>query len=586
MNQFPIKIRKISVRITLYFTLILLLIALAITIINVYVYSEGLEEQISNVAAQKLSLLTGTIDNNIEHVKSIHQTLMRDEMVAEAFRATSSDPSEQNIRTLTTLVDNYLEKGIDYQSIIPLSLEGDIYNLNPPAYVDLVKDNTFYDNFKQDGNYMALSHPNTFPLRYTDPEEYQRNNITLYGQFFDYNDMLHIGDLAINFKRGRLFTNIEDLASDTFTATYIVDQQNQVVYQIGEIDYNLLPEDAKDSQIIDLGDKDYTYFTGSLVNYNRWRIVVLFDNDLIRIETSRLNRYVYTTLLIALFLMVFVSLVISQKITDPIREMIHSMDEFANQKWPKPLITHNEDEIKDLVNGYNSMLTSFIKLTDNLLSNQMQNQQIEIDLIKTQIGLLEAQINPHFIHNTLNSMNYLALSKGNNELSEVIESFNKLLRTSMAIDVSQVTITQEVENLKAYAKIQSVRFEDAFTISYDVDPDAIIGKIPKLILQPFVENAITHGILPLPKIGHIQITIVRENDDYLSIEITDDGIGMTQKMINQILDGHNKKYYSEHIGIHNILDRIHLYYKEDFKFHIDSTLNVGTTIHLVVPYED
>lgn len=585
MKSFPIKIRKISVRITLYFTLILLLIALAITIINVYVYSEGLEEQISNVATQKLSLLTGTIDNNIEHVKSIHQTLMRDDAVAAVFRSTAKDPSDVNIRTLTTLLDGYLDKGIDYQSILPLSLDGTVYSLNPPAYVDLVGSNVFYEDFKADSNYLALSHPNTFPLRYTKPEMHQRNNITLYAQFFDYEDMLHIGDLAINFKRGRLFTNIEELASDTFTATYIIDQNNQVVYQIGDIAYELLPSSAADSDVIDIGDKDFTYFTSPLKNYNRWRIVVLFDNDLIRIETSQLNRYVYTTLLIALFLMVFVSLLISQKITDPIREMIHSMDEFADEKWPKPLITNNEDEIKDLVNGYNSMLTSFIKLTDNMLSNQMENQQIEIDLIKTQIGLLEAQINPHFIHNTLNSMNYLALSKGNRELSEVIESFNKLLRTSMAIDVSQVTITQEVENLKAYAKIQSVRFEDAFTIGYDVDPEAIIGKIPKLILQPFVENAITHGILPLPKVGHIQISI-RKINDHLAIDISDDGIGMTQKMINQIVDGHNKKYYSEHIGIHNILDRIHLYYKNDFEFNINSTLNVGTTIHLVIPYED
>jgi len=591
MKSHSFKIKKISLRITLYFSILLIVIAVAISIINISIYSDELSEQIDNVVIQKLSLITGQLNKNIENTKSVHSAMVNDSSIKNAYQNVYDDPTANNIQVLTNLIDRHPSIGSEFQTVLALGLNGEIYNPihTFPAYISLTNNNSDFSKMKEQQQYFRFSKPNTFPLEHVDPTPIQQKNITLFAQYFNYETMTQLGYLAINFRKTLLFNEIELLASETFKTTYVINENNELIYQIGDIPLDLISVETLNengnNEYLQIQGETYSILSSTLPSYERWKIVTLFDRSIINIETNKLNRFIYIVLAIALILMLFISWFISQKITNPIREMVSSMKEFEEGNWPEPLVTSSEDEIKELIHGYNGMLTSFIKLTDDMIGRHQENKMIEIDLIKTQIGLLEAQINPHFIHNTLNSMNYLALKEGNLELSSIIESFNKLLRTSMAIDVSFVTVTQEIENIKDYAKIQSVRFEDSFTIDYNIDPDSSIGKIPKLLLQPLVENSITHGILPKPEIGHINISITKEADE-LCLTVTDDGIGIKEEELKKLINLDSKAFASKHIGIQNVIDRIKLYYGDSITFTIDSIVDEGTRISFRIPYED
>lgn len=595
--QLP-KIKKISIRITLYFSFLLILIGLAITVMNISLYSDELSEEMDTVAKQKLNLVIGRLDENISNVKLIHTILLSDEKVKSAFTAANEDPNDVNIAVLANLLDNYASSGSNRQNIIALGTKGEIYNpiSEFPAFQALTTDNEDFKLMQDQKQYQRFTTPNTFPLEYANPTLNQRTNITLYAEFYDYTTVTHLGYLAINFNKSDMLSKVTQLLNDTFESSYIVNEKGELIHQFGLVPYMDYVSTIKENeyfqktgnlnnQLLIMGDSEYSIMENTLNSYERWKIITLFNTELIEIETGRLNTYIYLTLITALIIMMFISWLVSQNITNPIRTMVKSMDEFEKGQWPEPLETDNEDEIKDLIEGYNRMLTSFIKLTDNIIDREQTTKQIELDLLSSHINLLEAQINPHFIHNTLNSMNYLAISSNNMELSKLIESFNSLLRTSMAIDVRFVTVTEEINNLKAYISIQKVRFEDVFTVNYSVTPEASISKIPKLILQPIVENSIIHGILPKdsPCSINIDIQTIRK---HLVLTIEDDGAGIVDEKLETLNRFDDSTAEKKRIGVQNVYDRLELFYGGDFTFTIESKWNVGTKTVITLPYED
>jgi len=584
-KKIQFKIRKINVRITLYFSLLLVLIGIIISLINIFLYSREVKDQVSNVAVQKLGLISGKIDNELSDITKSHSVLINDSKVNAAFRGVVKDENNESIYILSQLLQEHHLIEAKISSIIAMGTEGQIYSTikNYPAYQSLSQNNEEFDYFVKNMMYTKFSKPNTFPLEYTDPNEIQKSNITLYGQYFDMENFNLLGYLAINIKKSHIFNPMNSIAKEAFATTIILDENDNLIYKIGDLELNETTAFENGAEM-EIGNKDYTVFSQSLSNYSRWRVIGLLDEEYYRLRTRRLNLIIALLLLLFILIMMFISWFISKSITVPIRDMVFSMKEFQQNRWPMPLKTDSEDEIKDLIEGYNSMLTSFIALTDKIIHRHEENKEMELNLIKTQIDLLEAQINPHFIHNTLNSMNYLAMKENNDELSKIIVSFNKLLRMSMAIDLDFITVAQEVENIRNYAQIQSVRFEDTFKVVYEIDDNSLLAKIPKLILQPIVENSIVHGILPKKAVGKIVMKIYRDSDR-LFVSIKDDGVGISKEKLANLYKKSEERL-SKHIGIKNVKDRLSLYYGEDANITITSNVGEGTCVEFIIPYED
>ncbi|NQT58744.1 MAG: PocR ligand-binding domain-containing protein [Bacteroidetes bacterium] len=236
-----------------------------------------------------------------------------------------------------------------------------------------------------------------------------------------------------------------------------------------------------------------------------------------------------------------------------------------------------------------------IKLIDSIkyqamLENEMFNAQIR--LRETELNLLQAQVNPHFLYNTLDSIHWLAVLHGTNDIQQMILSLSALLRQSLEITSPVVPLEQEIKNVNNYLYIQKIRFGSLINYETEIDEEILGYPIPKLILQSLVENALKHGIEPKGKAGSIIITGKRGVDGTATIGVEDDGVGIDknflQMLIRMLLSEGNKpiqrlpEFKGHGIGLMNVHKRL-IYYYDGFEgIQIYSTQGKGTRIHFKI----
>lgn len=582
-------IHKLNIRIAIYFTSLLILFCIAISLINARLYSKQVIEETESVYSQKLELITGVINKDFVELQKLHYGLVNNDYIRNSYIKTIENPTGTNIENLNWLISkDYASQDVKINSVIPLGMDGEVYSLiaHFPAYQSLVKSDD-YKGATQTLRFQKMTLPNSFPLEYTNPDESQKTNITLYAQYYDKINFQTLGYLAINIRKENLFYDIKEVYKDSFDTIYVIDTESkELVYQIGNIEYqaeNILDKNKYRTEINDL---NYIGFSNKVVEYREWAVVGIISENQLYTTVNQLNKTIYLVLGIFIVAMVLTSIKISSTVTEPIKNVVESMEEFKKGNWPLPLEVSASDELGSLVSGYNVMLTNVLSLTSDIIKRHEDNKDLEINLIRKNIELLEAQINPHFIHNTLNSINYLVLKEGMTNVSEIIESFNNLLRTSMAVGVEFISVIKEVENIKDYCKIQNLRYPDVFSLDIIVDDNCRMAKIPKLILQPIVENSIIHGIIPKRELGVISINIKKDGDE-VNIVVMDDGAGFQRENEkNKLTSSNRNEDLSMHIGLKNIKDRLELYYKEESSFEVYSTIGEGTTVVISIPFSN
>ena len=203
-----------------------------------------------------------------------------------------------------------------------------------------------------------------------------------------------------------------------------------------------------------------------------------------------------------------------------------------------------------------------------------------------QLVVLQAQLNPHFLFNTLETLNWKVYEFTNsaNQANQMIENLSDLMRYSLGSSEDMVSLSDEVENIKSYLSLQKVRYQEKFETHYDIEKGALHCRMPRMLLQPIVENAIYHGIKPLERNGLIMITAKQENSSLL-ISIFDDGVGMTESQKATLLASldEDQPLHTDHIGLANVQARLRLLYGQSIA--IESQPNEGTTIYIQVPQD-
>ena len=217
-----------------------------------------------------------------------------------------------------------------------------------------------------------------------------------------------------------------------------------------------------------------------------------------------------------------------------------------------------------------------------------ENYVIKLSEKESELAALQAQINPHFLYNTLDSLYWQATEAGNDEIAESILDLSQLFRLVLNQGKSVVTIEQEINLITHYLQIQKMRFPRKINYEITVAPEVAKVKIPKLILQPFVENAIVHGFENVSTACLLTVCAERQ-EDYVRFVIKDDGIGMNKEQLASLWESEPANYSKVRIGryaIKNIRERLQLRYHDAFHLEILSDVGKGTTVILEVPYEE
>lgn len=271
---------------------------------------------------------------------------------------------------------------------------------------------------------------------------------------------------------------------------------------------------------------------------------------------------------------------LSRSIYTPIKKL-HDVTTTITKNDLQALVTSdNVDEITELGMSFNIMIGKIKELLDSKIKEQE-------DLKKAELRALQAQINPHFLYNTLDTIIWMAESKKTADVVNIVTALSSFFRISLSKGMDWITIGEEVERIRSYLTIQKMRYRDILDFKIEIDPGVADHTILKLILQPLVENALYHGIKNKRQGGTISVRARRRDENEIQLEVEDDGIGFTPEKLTQLraaLEDTSGEIKSESgYGIGNVNQRIRLYYGKSYGVSIQSTYNSGTCVTLIIP---
>ncbi|GGA23756.1 sensor histidine kinase [Paenibacillus physcomitrellae] len=312
------------------------------------------------------------------------------------------------------------------------------------------------------------------------------------------------------------------------------------------------------------------------VNPTGWRVVGVSYADEIMTTKKDLSTFIFRFLIIAIALVLLISVVVSYKIAQPIRKLERSVKRIESGDFRTLVPVSGPYEVEQLFKRFNLMLRRIRELMDQIIHEQEAKRKSELDA-------LQAQINPHFLYNTLNAMTRLAEMGRSDEVVTTITSLSKFFRISLSQGNNIIPLRDELEHVRHYLVIQKIRFKNKFEFEIEASEEALACSCLKLILQPLAENAVYHGIEVLAETGHIHIR-AEVVDDRLVITLQDNGIGMTEEVLKGILNGEKRvKGSGSGVGVHNVHERIRLYYGPDYGLSYESELEEGTTVTITLP---
>ena len=347
--------------------------------------------------------------------------------------------------------------------------------------------------------------------------------------------------------------------------------QQQLIYS------QLKSEDT--ATLADLPDGTYSesnvIYVLQTVEGSPWRVVgVSYVDELV---TSSLweNFWLLALAAVAVLLAALVSsIVISRALSRPLKGLSRAMRQFEkNADTFTYAPVGGAREVQELSESFGHMVVKIQHLMETV-------RREEINLRKTELKALQAQINPHFLYNTLDSIAWMCEQGRNDEAVQMVNALAQLFRISISRGHELIPIRSELRHAESYLKIQKHRYKNQFSYRFDVDESCLDFLCNKITLQPIIENAIYHGINGLVDEGEIVITLRADGSDVV-FTVADNGVGMEEEQIQAIL----RKERSDHtgIGIKNVNDRLKIYFGEGYGITIDSEPDVGTTVTIRMP---
>lgn len=585
------RIRYLNTRITLYFSLVFLFALLILVTVTSRLFTDKLTMEMNMVMQQKLDLASTILEHSLAEIKALHFSLIDNPVLQfHMQQLKANDDFSDNIDEIILIKDEInrtIERNANVRSAFAISLNREI--LNPiytvEPYNSIVKSNKEFDYFLNSHLNGRFSAPSTFPIQVSNPQYNELNTITYFGRYYNNHTYEELGYIAINLTKYSIFNEIETLFSGAFERIYVIDENNSTILEtvpFSSENLAILHDDYEQGEIIRIDGHPFAAFSRTLSNYPNWRILGFVNFQNIYTPIRHLYTTVFLVSIAVMFVMILISFSISRRVTDPIRSLRAAMIEVGKGGWPKVEELNSGDEISDLVKGFNSMVDSLRKLNEAIKAEQEEKKKIEVAMIQSQLDLLQSQINPHFIHNTLNTMKYMAKKEGADELADLIVSFNSLLRASMSQNYMFATVLEEVENINNYIKIQRKRYDVIFEFYCDISDSSRDILIPKLILQPLVENSLFHGIIPNGG-GRIVVS-TRTAEGRLWVNVWDNGTGIPPEKLELIVNGilPNSSSYNK-IGLKNVNERLILNYGYCSRLVIDSQVGKGTSINFSIP---
>ena len=306
-----------------------------------------------------------------------------------------------------------------------------------------------------------------------------------------------------------------------------------------------------------------------------WKIIgVCYVDEMIIQQVASAVQRLSVMIVGVLFVTFLFGWLFSRLFSSPAKKLAKAMEDFEKDAENfEYSVGGGTSEIMTLSESFGHMVLRIQSLMEKV-------RQEEVSLRKTELKALQAQINPHFLYNTLDAIAWLCEDGQNKEAEEMVTALANLFRISISKGHELIPIAKEVQHAQSYLKIEKIRYKDQFTYHFDIDESCLGYLCNKITLQPIIENAIYHGINRMVDEGRIEIRIFQKNDDII-FQIEDNGVGMTEEQCREILQKESGDRTG--IGIKNVNDRIRIYFGEEYRLSIASELDEGTCVTIRMP---
>lgn len=377
------------------------------------------------------------------------------------------------------------------------------------------------------------------------------------------------GILYVKVDYDKLFESFRDMGDSQY-GVYVVNDQNDILFETASYDTDSenalkLSSITKRSEVC----SDYTIVSADMVT--GWKVWFYKPNRVIGNSVQPLIVAILIMTALCILFSVVATTVLSKVMVSDIEKLTKNMKAVEKGDMEIQVVSESADEVGNLIRGFGNMINRINQLINEVYKGKISQKESEM-------RALQAQINPHFLYNSLSLINWKALETEQMEISRLTLLLSTFYRTALNRGKNVLSIRDELRNMNSYLEIQLIMHDHAFRVVCDVEEGIMECQTLNLILQPLVENAIDHGIdLNEEGAGLISIRGWSEgNRIYLTV--TDNGVGMDEETANSILTKESKGY-----GICNVNERIMLYYGEAYHLTVESALGVGTTITICIP---
>lgn len=389
-----------------------------------------------------------------------------------------------------------------------------------------------------------------------------------------------LGVILLDIRHDIIQSSINGVTIGEKGFVFVMDQEDNIVYTpVNGIVYRVNPKWVKAMESMSVQIQGGSYqIRSELSPYTGWRTVGVFSMDEVMSSVNTIVYILFTCVIISLVLVVIVSFKFSRTLTNPIFKLKRLMKQAESGDLTVRFNFQHNDEIGELGQSFNHMIARIDQLIQMVYVEQENKRTAEMKS-------LQEQIKPHFLYNTLDTISWMARDYDAEDIVRLVDALTNMFRIGLSHGKDIITVKEEITHVSNYLYIQKIRYKDKLNYVIHVDESLYAVEVPKLILQPLVENAIYHGVKAKRGGGTITITGVPEGEN-LVFTVQDDGAGMLQEKVEELNRRMSERSVLDEkksFGLFYIRERIQLCYGKGYGVHVESALGEGTRVTITLP---
>ena len=555
--------------------------------LGVSISTREMEKNVTQYTTQMVDQILQTVDiyiNSIE--KKANMLIQMTEPLHLKEIRNAEDPRWEECQK--ALCANFLAVAETHKEIA-----GIFFAMEQDLYVSTRMSRTSRDSFLKENWYqMAVEHPDEMQII----SNVTGRNITT-DTTYSIDDVFSIvkavkepdtgecvGVLLFDIKHDIISSAISDVIIGENGFVYVQDSTGHMVYTpTNAIVYRINPEwltDGENTLTAKIrGQKYQIHYQQS--DYTGWKIVSVSSYREIMSNVNMMFFAFFILLVAVLLIVLFVAVKISETITKPIVKLRNLMRQTEEGELTVRFDSAYQDEISDLGRNFNHMLGRIQQLLAQVYEEQENKRQLELKVV-------QEQFKPHFLYNTLDTIGWMAREHSADDIVHLVDALTNVFRISLSKGKDYITLQEEIRYISNYLYIQKIRYGPKVLYEISMDEACEKEEVPKLILQPLVENAIYHGVKMKRGDGHLHVTVAKEGQDKIRLEVQDDGKGMNRQKaeeLEQLLNEPSRPDENRSFGLFYVKERLRIRYGDHFYVRVHSIENEGTAITILIPAE-